>query len=92
MATHTHATLQIQLREEQLEGLKLLAQQWDVSLEDLISQSVDALLAENQIPGHPLTGIIGMFNSGVGDLAENHDQYLVDYERERNGSWPEKSS
>ena len=40
----------------------------------------------------PLWDIVGLGESGVNDLSINHDQYLVELEREDNQKWTRKSS
>lgn len=59
---------------------------------------------DRPIEEHPAWVIVGMFDSGLTDLSENHDKYLAEIfeeeqrrylaecEMERKGQWPEKSS
>jgi hypothetical protein len=73
----TKKPLQVYLREEQLEALRNLAERRHVSLAELIRQSVDRLLDEIPAEEDPLWDIVGIFDSGHGNLAEKHDEYLV---------------
>ena len=77
MKTLTHRPLQVYLRPEQLEALRFLARRRDVSIAELVRQGVDRLLAEVPADEDPLWGIVGQFDSGLGDLSEQHDTYLA---------------
>ena len=55
-----------------------------MSVAELIRQGVDRLLDELPPEEDPLSDIIGMFDSGLGDLAEKHDEYLAQWLREDN--------
>lgn len=48
---------------------------------------VEDPLTDDDLADDPLRVIIGMFNSGLGDLAENHDKYLMECEMEINQRW-----
>ena len=74
---------QIQLREDQAKTLKEMAAEYDVSVAELIRQSIDMLIESN----HELTPtkkreqaatLVGIATSGVTDLSTNHDQYLAE--------------
>ena len=60
------------------------------ALEDYISEVLEGNgVAQPTEPGEPaetdpMLEIIGQFDSGRGDLAEHHDEYLVDLAREEN--------
>jgi hypothetical protein len=74
---------QIQLREDQSKKLKEMAAQYDVSVAELIRQSVDLLLQSNEEitweeKVKRATAVIGIAESGVTDLSINHDEYLVE--------------
>jgi hypothetical protein len=69
--------IQVYLRPEQLAALRALARRRGVSISDLVCQGVDRVLAEIPPEEDPLWDIVGMFDSGLGDLAEKHDEYLV---------------
>lgn len=91
--------VQVHLFPEQIAELQAVADRWHVSVEDIIRQSIGSFLyaQENPTPAEPreddpLRGIIGLFDSGVGDLAENHDQYIVELVQAESQPCPEKSS
>lgn len=73
---------QIQLTEKQAQELKRLAAKQGRSMADLIRVSVDKLLAEHDIERARIReralSVSGRFNSGLKDLAENHDRYLAE--------------
>lgn len=70
-------SVQVYLRPEQLDALRTLATKQGLSVAELIRQGVDRLLAETPVEDDPLWDIVGMGNSGVGDLAVAHDRYLA---------------
>lgn len=82
MAVRTKKPLQIYLRKDQLEALRALAQKRGVSLAELVRQGVDKLLAEVPPEEDPALEIMGLFHSGLGDLAEKHDEYITKWLRE----------
>ncbi|GAB6275416.1 MAG: hypothetical protein STSR0004_22830 [Peptococcaceae bacterium] len=74
---------QIQLTERQAAALKARAAAEGISLAELIRRCIDQALASST--GSELTeriqratAIAGRFRSGAGDLAINHDKYLVE--------------
>jgi predicted DNA-binding protein len=79
---------QIQLTEEQSERLKAIAEQENVSMAELIRRAIDHWLtvaapmsvAERR---RRSLAVIGMYHSGIPDLAVNHDKYL----NEGTGTW-----
>ena len=81
MATLTKKPVQVYLRPEQLEALRVLAERRNASVAELIREGVDRLLAEVPIENDPLWNIVGIVESGRGDLAAEHDSYLVDSTR-----------
>ncbi len=74
---------QIQLREDQAKTLKEMAAEYNVSVAELIRQSVDMLIqsdpeltqAEKR---QRATEIIGIADSSLDDLSINHDKYLAE--------------
>ena len=96
MATDVQQPVEIHLRAAQLVALQQLAAQWDESLDEVISRSVDALLAENAdhlaIEEHPLWAVVGLGRSGLSDVAENHDKYLAQIVYEESHPCPDPSS
>jgi hypothetical protein len=77
MSTLTMKPIQVYLRPEQIESLRSIAKRRGASLAELIRQGVDRFLAEVPAEEDPLWNIIGSFDSGLGNLAENHDEYLA---------------
>jgi hypothetical protein len=74
--------IQVHLRPEQLEALRSRAQRCNVSVAELVRQGVDRILEEAPWDEDPALDIIGIVNSGLGDLAEEHDDYIVKWLRE----------
>lgn len=77
--------IQVYLRPEQLAALRLLADQRHVPVAELIRQGVDGLLAKIPPEEDPLWNLVGLFDSGLGDLAAKHDEYLARWTREEHG-------
>ncbi|MGA2488819.1 MAG: ribbon-helix-helix protein, CopG family [Anaerolineales bacterium] len=69
--------VQIYLDERQNKALRRLAKEKNTSVSELVRRGIDLLLG--QVPaGHdPAYQIIGLGASGVMDIAEKHDEYLV---------------
>jgi hypothetical protein len=74
---------QIQIREDQSKKLKEMAAEYNISVAELIRQSIDLLIESN----YELTtaekrkraeAIIGIYKSDVTDLSTNHDAYLAE--------------
>jgi len=78
MTVLTKKPFQIYLRQDQLNALRLTSQKRGVSVAELVRQGVDQLLVSLPVEDDPLLDIVGLGDSGLGDLAENHDQYLAD--------------
>ncbi len=68
----------VYLEEKQLDALKALAQTRQISLDELVREGVDRVLNEVPLEEDPLWNIVGLGDSGLGDLAENHDKYLYE--------------
>ncbi len=74
---------QIQLEEAQHRALKELAARQRTSVADLIRQAVDRLLETSVAVSEEerrrrAIAAAGRFRSGLGDLAEKHDEYLAE--------------
>ncbi len=69
--------LQVYLREDQLEALRTVAERRGESIAALVRQGVDILLEGLPPDEDPLLDILGLYNSGVHDLAEKHDEHLA---------------
>jgi intracellular sulfur oxidation DsrE/DsrF family protein len=75
--------IQVYLRQDQIDPLRAEAKRRGISLAELVRQGVDRLLEEAPVEEDPLWKIVGIMDSGVGDLAEKHDKYLTEiYARE----------
>jgi len=77
MSALTMKPIQVYLRPEQIESLRLEAERRKVSIAELVRQGVDRILAEVPVEEDPLWNIIGTFDSGIGNLAEKHDEYIA---------------
>ena len=84
MTTLTKKPIQVYLERNQDRALRALAKRRGVSIAELIRRSVDKYLAALPVEDDPALQIMGLGRSGLGDLAERHDEYLVEFERERN--------
>ena len=78
MRTLTKKPIQVYLEERQLGTLRWLAEKRGVSVAELVRQSVDCYLLQLPSEDDPLWGIIGIGLGGPPDLAERHDDYLVE--------------
>lgn len=78
MAIKKKKPLQIYLREDQERVLRSIAERRGASIAALVREGVDKLLRD--LPPHedPLLDIVGLYDSGVGDLAEKHDEVISD--------------
>ena len=70
--------IQIYLREDQMETLRRVAERRGESITALVRQGVDLLLEGLPPQEDPLLEIIALYDSGLGDLAEKHDEYLAE--------------
>jgi hypothetical protein len=78
VATLTKQPLQIYLKPAQDQALRALAEREGVSLAELIRRSIDKYLAELPPEDDPAMDLIGLGQSGRGDLSTNHDRYLAE--------------
>jgi hypothetical protein len=69
--------MQIHFRPAQVETARAVASRRGVSFAELVRQALDDFLAEMPAEEDSLWNIIGSFDSGLGDLAEKHDEYLA---------------
>lgn len=84
MAGSEKKPFQIYLREDQIKALRIVSERRGESIAALIRQGVDKMLNELPPDEDPLFDIIGLFDSGQGDLAEKHDEYLARMIKEEN--------
>jgi hypothetical protein len=68
---------QVYLRTYQLDALRALAKRRGESIASLVREGVDKLLQEVPPEEDPLLEAIGLYDSGIGDLSEKHDEYLT---------------
>ena len=80
--------MQIYLREDQVETLRIVAERRGESIAALVRDGVDMFLDELPPSEDPLLDIIGLYDSGRGDLAEKHDEYLVEMVKEESNREP----
>jgi hypothetical protein len=78
---------QVQLTEEQVRVLKNLASARQVSVAELIRQSVDALIRSSgaidvEERRRRAIDAAGRFHSGASDTSAKHDEYLAEAFRE----------
>jgi hypothetical protein len=69
--------IQIYLEARQDQALRRLAKEKNASISELIRRGIDLLLNQMPVEEDPAYQIIGLAASGVNDIAENHDEYLV---------------
>ncbi len=69
--------IQIYLETRQDQALRRLAKGKNVSISELLRRGIDLLLNQMPVEEDPAYQIIGLAASGVSDVAENHDEYLV---------------
>ena len=69
---------QIQLTEEQMQALRQLSAEQGRSVAELVRTGVDHVLREStrEIRVKRFLSAVGKFNSGLKDIARNHDKYL----------------
>jgi len=84
MAKATKKPLQVYLRSDQLDALRALAKRKGESIAGLVREGVDKLLDEVPPEDDPLLEVVGLFDSGLGDLSEKHDEYLAQMIEEEN--------
>jgi hypothetical protein len=84
MAEKTKKPLQVYLRADQMDALRSLSERRGESMAELVREGVDKILKEVPLEEDPLLEIIGIFDSGVGDLSEKHDEVLARMIREEN--------
>ena len=77
MAVKKKKPLQIYLREDQERALRSIAKRRGESMASLVREGVDKLLRDLPADEDPLLDIVGIYDSGVGDLAEKHDEVII---------------
>ena len=84
MSSTTKKPIQIYLRPDQLDSLRALSRRRGESIAGLVRDGVDRLLENLPPEEDPLLEIVALYDSGVGDLAEKHDDYLAEMIQEEN--------
>jgi len=75
--------IQIYIEPQQDYVLGNLARKKGISKAEIIRKSIDKFLREIPLEEDPGMGLIGLGNSGKGNLSNNHDKYLVRYARQK---------
>lgn len=76
--------LQVYLRVDQLDALRALARRRGESIAGLVRDGVDRILRDVPPEEDPLLDVVGLYDSGIGDLSEKHDEYLAQMVEEEN--------
>jgi hypothetical protein len=69
--------IQIYLRPDQDAAIRAMAKTENVAIAELVRRGIDQMLTSVPVGQDPTLKLIGIGNSGLGDLAENHDYYIV---------------
>ncbi len=75
--SHAKRSIQIYLDERQNLALRCLAKEKQTSVSELVRTGIDLLLGQVPAVHDPAYQLIGLDASGVTDIAEKHDEYLV---------------
>jgi metal-responsive CopG/Arc/MetJ family transcriptional regulator len=76
--------MQVQLTEKQVEGLRRIAERDKVSISEVVRRSVEHTLAHAHVVvdreelKRRALELVGIANSGLSDIGENHDKYLAE--------------
>ena len=69
--------IQIYLDDRQNQALRRLAKEKNTSVSELVRRGIDLLLGQLPAGHDPAYQLIGLGASGAMDIAEKHDEYLV---------------
>ena len=69
--------IQIYLNERQNQALRRLAKEKNTSVSELVRRGIDLLLRQVPAEHDPAYQMIGLGASGVANIAEQHDEYLL---------------
>ncbi len=71
--------IQVYLDSDLREKLETLASRLNMSKSELIRRSIRRFIQEEKADEkEPLLGIVGLGQSGIDDVSEKHDKYLVE--------------
>jgi hypothetical protein len=73
----TAKPIQIYLKPEQDQALRVLAGRLGTSVAELIRRSVDLYLTSRPVADDPALSLVGLGRSGRRDLSSDHDQFLA---------------
>ena len=88
MAGAKKKPVQVYLREDQVKALRIVAERRGESMAALVREGVDKLLEQLPADEDPLLDLVGLYDSGRGDLAEKHDEVLAGMIKEENPGEP----
>ncbi|OGP87483.1 MAG: hypothetical protein A2156_10720 [Deltaproteobacteria bacterium RBG_16_48_10] len=71
--------IQIYIEPQQNYVLEVLSQKKGISKAEIIRESLEKYLKELPLEEDPAMGLVGLGNSGKGDLSDHHDRYLARY-------------
>lgn len=71
------------------DALDRLARRRGTSRAEVIRDAARRLVAAEEPEDDPIWGIVGMFDSGLGDASVNHDKYLMEIELEKRRRYEE---
>jgi len=75
--------IQVYIEPQQDYVLGNLAKKRGISKAEIIRKSLDRYLREIPVEEDPGMGLIGLGNSGKGNLSDHHDKYLARYVRQK---------
>ena len=73
----TKHPIQIYLDERQNQALRALAKRNNATVSELIRRGIELLLKQIPVENDPAYQLIGLGKSGMSNIAEDHDEYLV---------------
>jgi hypothetical protein len=78
----------VYLREDQFETLRAVAERRGESIAALVREGVDLLLDGLPPSEDALLDVVGLYDSGRGDLSEKHDEHLVSMVKDESSHEP----
>jgi len=80
----TKRPIQVYLEVRQERALRWLANRKNTTLSDLIRRGVDLVLSQTPETDDPALAIVGLGNSNVSDLGQNHGIYVIEELEKKN--------